>query len=209
MSVTEIGAVLLQLHSQRVGIRLHRVLGGGVDALKRHRAIRHFGTDVDDGAATFAQVGDRGTTTVHDPPEIDVKEATFVLERHFGEAPIDRYARVVHPGVKTAEFAAGSFRQRLHGVRIRDITCTVRRTAPASPDTVADLPQIVLTARVQHDARTPLRRQLRCREADPARCACDDDDLIVDVLEFQSHALASGLRGKCNVTAYSSSGTNL
>ena len=68
-SVTEIGAAfLLELHPQRVGESLDRVLGRGVVALQRDRAIGQRAADVDQRAAVDSQVRHGDARSVHDGP---------------------------------------------------------------------------------------------------------------------------------------------
>src|SRR5215207_6772789 len=102
-------ALLFQLHSERVGEAVDRVLRGAVDALQRDCAVADGRAHVDERAAALAQVFDRGERAVDSPPEVRLEQAAHVLDGRVDYLPVDGDARVVDPSV----YAPEAFERRL------------------------------------------------------------------------------------------------
>src|SRR3954447_1404694 len=96
---------------------------------------------------------DGGTATVHDAPEVRVKEALLIFERHFGQLAVYRNAGIVHPRIEPAELADGGVGDAIEVSRFRHIRDRVGRASAACIDLIGGTLQILFVARSEDDSR--------------------------------------------------------
>ena len=111
----------------------------------------------------------------------------MVLRRDVDHPPVDRRRGIIDPGIEAAEpldRGAGDPADVLLVAHVRDDGDGL--ASPAA-DLVRELIQRLPIACGQHEPRTPRGGQPGRREPDPRRCARDDDDLFVELLQVLSH----------------------
>ena len=169
---------MFELHPQRVGVALDRMLGGAVDAEQRRGAIRGLAADVDDHAAVVTHVRQRGAAAVDHAPEAGVEDFALFFERLIDQPAVHPDAGVVHPRIDAAELLHRAPRHIFELPRLGHVGGHVEGTPAGTPDPLGGVAELTFAARGEHDARPCPRRHFGCGESDPARSAGDNDDLI-------------------------------
>jgi hypothetical protein len=159
-------AFLLELHAERVGETFNGVLGSGVDALQRNRALGDGAADVNKRTTSLLQMLDGFERAVDQTPEVRLKKAPHVVDGHLLKPAVHPGARVVNPRIKTAERVLSRSRDRAHVLLFADIGDDVNRPAPTLRNLIGQPLQGVTATCGKHKSRPLLGRHPRRRQAD-------------------------------------------
>ena len=183
-------ARLLQLDAQHIGHRLDRMLAGAVAAVEGQGIGRLDTADVDQRTAFITQMLHRDGRAVVRAPEVGLHDLLVVFVADLVEAAPDRAAGIVDPGIKATEA-----RDRLAGDAFQ-----LRTLAHVGHDVKDAIPRIKLSldfeqrffvARHQHHACALFDGEAGRGQADTARSAGNDDDLLMQGFERNAHRVSS------------------
>src|SRR5215207_10798210 len=137
----------------------------------------------------------RDERSVDHAPIVDLELPALILERDLGHLAVERDGGVVHPRVEAAEAVLGHFGDALDVCALADIRRDDHGPSAAAGAFVGDLAQRLLVACSEHEARAAVGRHLGGGAPDAARGAGDDDDLLFERLQLNSHSEVPGCRG--------------
>jgi len=139
--------------------------------------------------------GDGGA--VVSAPEVGLHHLLVIFVADLVEAPPDRAAGVVDPGVEATEagdrLAGDPFQLRA----LANVSHDVKHAA-TGVQVALDVEQGFFVARHQHHAGAPFDGEAGSRQANTAGSAGDDDDLLMQGFERNTHRISSG-SGNCGL----------
>ncbi len=184
---------LFQLHTQSIGIAQYRRLRGAVDTLHGDGTLRKYAADVDQLAATLAQVLAGHQRTVNHAPEVGIEQTSLILQRDILQIAVNRRSGVVDPGVEATEVRHGSLGQPAYVRLAADIGDRVDGVASLLAQFGHQLGQRLFAARSQRQPCPPSSGQPRRDQTDTRGRSGKHDDLFVQSLQLHATSLACRL----------------
>ncbi len=183
-------ALVFQLHPQGLGETLDRELGRGICALQRHGTLGHLAVQVDDSAtAGLLQLPSRLARAVDQAPVVNLEGPPHVSNRHLLYSAVDAGAGIVDPGVETAERFLCLGRDCCSRVLLRHVGNDCDGVSAILADLGNELAERPFAACREHEVGAGLRGHAGRGKADSGGGASDNDHLLVQGLQINTHLL--------------------